>query len=74
MHTKIERKIWSNVPPKLLDCIGFLHEVVHKIDRLRKFNRSHKIKFNFFTAWTISMKFGTSVQHAPGYKILHPIF
>ena len=24
--------------------------------------------FNFLTAWTISIKFGTLVQHAPGNK------
>ena len=32
------------------------------------FNRSREIEFNFLTAWTISMKFGTLEQHAPGYK------
>ena len=63
----------SNVPPNLLACIGFLYKVVHKIDRLRKFNRSREIEFNFLTAWTISMKFGTLVQHAPGYKFLPQI-
>ena len=26
------------MPPKLLPCIRFLHKVVHKIGRLRKFN------------------------------------
>ena len=56
------------MPPKLLACIGFLYKVVHKIGRLRKFNRSRGIEFNFFTAWTISMKFGTLVQHASGDK------
>ena len=29
-HKKIQRKSWSNVPPKLLACIGFLYKVVHK--------------------------------------------
>ena len=67
-YKKIRRKSWSNVPPKLLACIGFLYKVVHKIGRLRKFNRSREIEFNFLTAWTISMKFGTLAQHAPGYK------
>ena len=67
-YKQIRRKSWSNVPPKLLACIGFLYKVVHKIGRLRKFNRSREIEFNFLTAWTISMKFGTLVQHAPGYK------
>ena len=62
------------MPPKLLACIGFLYKVVHKIGRLRKFNRSREIEFNFLTAWTISMKFGTLVQHAPGYKTLPQIF
>ena len=52
---KIQRKSWSDVPPKLLACIGFLYKVVHKIGRLRKFNRSHGIEFNFLTAWTISI-------------------
>ena len=73
-HNKIQRKSWSNVPPKFLACIGFLYKVVHKIGRLRKFNRSREIEFNFLTAWTISMKFGTLVQHAPGYKTLPQIF
>ena len=62
------------MPPKLLTCIGFLYKVVHKIGRLRKFNRSREIEFNFLTAETISMKFGTLVQHAPGYKMLPQIF
>ena len=44
---KIRRKSWSNVPPKLLACIRFLYKVVHKIGRLRKFNRSREIEFNF---------------------------
>ena len=68
IYKKIRRKSWSNVEPKLLACIGFLYKVVHKIGRLRKFNRSREIEFNFFTAWTMSMKFGTLVQHASGYK------
>ena len=71
---KIRRISWSNVPLKLLACIGFLYKVVHKIGRLRKFNRSREIEFNFLTAWTFSMKFGTLVQHAPGYKTLPQIF
>ena len=73
-YKKIRRKSWSNVPPKLLACIGFLYKVVHKIGRLWKFNRSHEIEFNFLSAWSISMKFGTLVQHAPGYKTLPQIF
>ena len=60
-YIKFRRKSWSNVPPKLLACIGFLYKVVHKIGRLRKFNRSRESEFNFLTAWTISMKFGTLV-------------
>ena len=67
-HKKIRRTSWSNVPPKLLACIRFLYKVVHKIGRLRKFNRSREIEFNFLTAWTMSMTFGTLVQHASGYK------
>ena len=58
----------------LLACIGFLYKVVHKIGRLRKFNRSREIEFNFLTAWTISVKFGTLIQHAPGSKKLPQIF
>ena len=58
------------MPLKLLACIGFLYKVVHKISRLQKFNRACEIEFNFITAWTISMKFGTLVQRAHGYKIL----
>ena len=49
-HKKVQRKSWSNVPPKLLACIGFLYKVVHKNGRLRKFNHSREIELNFFTA------------------------
>ena len=42
-HKKIQRKSWSNVPPKLLTCIGFLYKVVHKNGRLRKFNGAREI-------------------------------
>ena len=42
-YKKIRRKSRSNVPPKLLACIGFLYKVVHKIGHLRKFNRSRGI-------------------------------
>ena len=42
-YKKIRRKRWSNVPPKLLACIGFLYKVVHKIGRLRNFNCSRGI-------------------------------
>ena len=73
-HKKIQRKSWSNVPSKLLACIRFLYKVVHKNGRLRKFNRSREIEFNFFTAWTIFMKLGTLVHHVPGYKTLPQIF
>ena len=62
------------MPPKLLACIRFLYKVVHKIGRLRKFNRSREIEFNFFTAWTIFMKLGTLVHHVYGYKTLPQIF
>ena len=58
------------MPPKLLAYIRFLYKVVHKNGRLRKFNRSREIEFNFFTAWTIFMKLGTLVHHVHGYKIL----
>ena len=65
-NKEIQRKSWSNEPPKLLACIGFLYKTVHEIGRLRKFNRSREIEFNLLIAWIISMKFGTLVQHAPG--------
>ena len=42
-YKKIRKKSWSNVPPKLVACIAFLYKVVHKIGRLRKFNRSRGI-------------------------------
>ena len=42
-YKKIRRKGWSKVLPKLVACIGFLYKVVHKIGRLRKFNRSRGI-------------------------------
>ena len=67
-YKTIRMKSWSNVPPNWLACIGFLYKVVHKIGHLRKFNRSSEIEFTFLTAWTTSMKFGTLVQQAPGYK------
>ena len=62
------------MPPKLLACIRFLYKVVHKIGRLRKFNRSREIEVNFFTAWTIFMTLGTLVHHFHGYKMLPQIF
>ena len=69
-HKKIQRKSRSNVPPKLLACIGFLYKVVHKIGPLRKFNRAPEIEFNFFIVWNIFMKLGTLVHHVHGYKTL----
>ena len=54
--------------PKLLACVGFLYKVVHKIGRLRKFNRAREIEFNFFTLWAISMKLGTLVERVHGYN------
>ena len=48
-HKKIQRESWSNVPPNFLACIRFLCKVVHKIGRLRKFNRVREIELNFFT-------------------------
>ena len=44
------RPAWA-VTSALASPIGFLYKVVHKIGRLRKFNRSCKIEFNFLTAW-----------------------
>ena len=52
---KIQRKSWSNVPPKLLTCLRFLYKVVHKNGRLRKFNRSREIEFNFFLLLGLSL-------------------
>ena len=70
----IQRKSWSNVPPKSLACIRFLYKVVHKIVLLRKFNRTREIDFNILTAaWTISMKFCTRILLAPGYSTLPQI-
>ena len=46
-YKKIRRKSWSNVRPKLVACIGFLYKVVHKIGRLRKFNRSRGFNLTF---------------------------
>ena len=57
----------------LLACIGFLYKVVHKIGRLRKFNRAREIEFNFFIPWTIFMKLGTLVFHVHGYTNLPQI-
>ena len=51
----------------------FLYKVVHRNGRLRKFNRSREIEFNFFTAWTIFIKLGTLVHHVHGYKSLPQI-
>ena len=57
-----------------LACIGFLYKIALKIGRLRKFNRAREIELNRLTAWTISMKFGTPIQHAHGYKMVPQIF
>ena len=62
------------MPPKLLARIRFLYKVVHKNGRLRKFNRSREIEFNFFTAWTIFMKLGTLVHYVHGYHNLPKSF
>ena len=53
---KIQRKSWSNVPPRLLVCTvdRISYKVVHKIGRLNP--KVRKIKINFLTAWNISMK------------------
>ena len=64
---KFEGKVGQMCHQRLVACIGFLYKVVHKIGRLRKFNRSRR-HLLVLTAWTISMKFGTLVQHALGYK------
>ena len=46
----------------------FLYKVVHKIGRVRKFNRAREIDFHFFTVHTIFMKLRTLVHHVLGYK------
>ena len=65
-----------NSKEKLVKCateVARLHrvsiQVMHKIGRLRKFNRAREIEFNFLFAWTIFMKLGTLVHHVYGYKI-----
>ena len=50
-----------------------LYKVVHKVGRLREFNRAREIEFNFFTVWTF-MKLGTLVHHVYGYKTLPQFF
>ena len=35
-HVKVQRKSWSNVPPKLLACVGFLPVLIPKTIRNRK--------------------------------------
>ena len=70
----MQKKSWSNMPPKLLACSRFQCKVVHKISRLRKFYRAREIEFNFFIAWTIFMNLGTLVDHVPGYTMLPQIF
>ena len=54
--------------------VGDLYKVVHKIGRFRMFHRSRKIELNFLTAWNISMKLASLVQHAPGSKMLPQMF
>ena len=73
-HNKIQRKSWSNEPPKLLACIRFLYKVVHKIGHLRKFNCAREIECTFFTAWIMFMKFGTLVNHVHGSKTVSQTF
>ena len=69
---KIQRKSWSNVPPKLIACIRFLYKVVHKNGRLRKFNRSREIEFNFLTLalslWNLAHFCSSCLRPAGGVK------
>ena len=37
------------MPPDLLACVRFPYKVVHKIGRLRMFNRAREIAFSFLT-------------------------
>ena len=56
---KNQRKSWLNSPPKLLACVGFLYEVVHKSAvsessiALARLNLKEKfglfVDFEFFT-------------------------
>ena len=62
------------MPPKLHACMGFPYNVVHKIGRLRKFNRARGNEFKSVTTWNIFMKLCTLVHHAHGYKTLSQIF
>ena len=71
---KISQK---NSKEKLVKCaaeVARLHKVsiqsCTQNGRLRKFNRSREIEFNFFIAWTIFMKLGTLVHYVHGYKTL----
>ena len=41
--------------------MGSQYKVVHKIGRRGSFSRARETESNLFTAWTISMKFGTLV-------------
>ena len=56
-------ELWDALKSFILDSLKIKvapHPIIVSLDTL--------------TAWTISMKFGTLVQHAPGYKRLPQIF
>ena len=65
----VQRKSWSNMPSKLLDCIRFLHKAVHKSGRLRMFNRAPEIEFNFLPLG-LSLLVVSLVHYSHGSKLL----
>ena len=71
---KIQRKSWSNLPPKLLARISFLYKVIHKTAVSESSIVLARLNLTFFTAWIILIKLSTLVHHVPGYKPLPQIF
>ena len=71
-HKKIQRKSWSNVPPKLL-ALRFLYKL--KLYTKSAVSESSIVlgRLNL-TFWTIFMKLGTLVHHVHGYKTLPHFF
>ena len=50
----------------MVKCATEFARFLHKIGCFQKFNCVREIEFNFLTTWTISVKFGTLVQHGHG--------
>ena len=69
----IQKESWSNLPPMLGACIGFLHKVAHKFGRLGRFHRARGNEFSLksATAWNCLMKLCTLAHHAHGYKVYY---